>query len=50
MKGLAISVLWTIPVLFFQWMGMAWYWALLASVPVMAAVYWLYYRWVDRHG
>jgi hypothetical protein len=50
MKGLAISVLWTLPVVFFQWIGMAWYWALIASVPVMGVAYWLYYRWVDHHG
>ncbi|HSC19141.1 MAG TPA: hypothetical protein VLC74_09520 [Rhizomicrobium sp.] len=50
MKGFAVTVLWTIPVLILQWLGMAWYWALLASVPVMGAAYWLYYRSVDRHG
>jgi hypothetical protein len=31
-------------------MGMAWYWAMLASIPVMAVAYWLCYRWVDYHG
>lgn len=50
MKGLVVSVIWTIPLLVFQWLGMAWYWALLATLPVMGAAYILYYRWVDRHG
>lgn len=50
MKGLALSVIWTIPLLVFQWLGMAWYWAMLATVPVMGIAYMLYYRWVDRRG
>jgi hypothetical protein len=29
---------------------MAWYWALLATVPVMAIAYVLYYRWIDHRG
>jgi hypothetical protein len=50
MKALALSVVWTIPLVFFQWLGMPWYWALFATLPVMAAAYLFYYRWVDRHG
>ncbi|HEX3664203.1 MAG TPA: hypothetical protein VHU23_03100 [Rhizomicrobium sp.] len=36
MKALALSVVWTIPLVFFQWLGMPWYWALFATLPVMA--------------
>jgi hypothetical protein len=50
MSGFVISVIWTIPFLLFQWLGLAWYWAILATLPVMAAGYLLYYRWVDRHS
>jgi len=50
MSGFVISVIWTIPFLLFQWLGLAWYWAMLATLPVMAGGYVLYYRWVDRHG
>jgi membrane protein implicated in regulation of membrane protease activity len=50
MKALALSVVWTIPLVFFQWLGMPWYWALFATLPVMGAAYLFYYRWVDRHG
>ena len=50
MSALGLSILWTLPFLFFQWLGFAWYWSTLATLPVMAVGYILYYRWVDRHG
>ena len=50
MKAFLLSVLWTIPFVVFEWLGMPWYGALPATLPVMVIAYWLYYRWVDRHG
>jgi hypothetical protein len=50
MSAFLLTVLWTIPFLVFQWLGLAWYWAMLGTLPVMAAGYLLYYRWVDHHG
>ena len=50
MQAFALSILWTLPFLLFQWLGLAWYWSLLLTLPVMAGGYALYYRWVDRHG
>jgi hypothetical protein len=50
MNVFLISVFWTIPFAVLEWLGMPWGWALLATVPMMAVAYFLYYRWVDRHG
>jgi hypothetical protein len=50
MSAFFVSVLWTIPFLIFQWLGMPWGWALLATLPTMGAAYTLYYWWIDHHG
>ena len=50
MSGFLISVLWTVPFIGFEWLGLVWYWAALASIPVIAVGYWLYFRWLDNHG
>ena len=50
MQAFVLSIIWTLPFLFFQWLGLAWYSSLILTLPVMAAGYVLYYRWVDRHG
>ena len=48
MKALLVSVLWTIPFVVLQWLGVPWGWALLATFPVMGLAYFLYWRWLDR--
>ena len=50
MSGFLISVLWTVPFIGFEWLGLAWYWAAIASMPFIAVGYWLYLRWLDNHG
>jgi hypothetical protein len=41
---------WTIPFSLLQWLGVTWYWAVLATVPIMVVAYVLYYRWRDHLG
>jgi protein-S-isoprenylcysteine O-methyltransferase Ste14 len=48
MNTFLISIVWTVPFAVLQWLGMPWGWALLATVPIMAVIYLLYWRWVDR--
>ena len=50
MKSILLSVIWTIPFVLLQWLGVTWYWAMLATVPIMAVAYVLYYRWRDHRG
>jgi hypothetical protein len=50
MNAVIVSVIWTIPFIVLQWLGLAWYWATLATIPAMAVAYVLYYRWRDHHG
>jgi len=48
MRGFLVSIIWTIPFLVLQWLGLPWWLALLATAPIMAAIYFIYWRYVDH--